>query len=145
MGASFFTNIASFLHEQAALVSAGRWLDLNGWVVLGAIALALLVLSRGIAWTRRNLRCFARTAVMVAVFSTMIGVYYVAMLAYGLFWWWIYQEIQVHFGYAQRLDLAVATAGAALLTAALAIRIFRPRRTRLPGSHAGIAAARGRG
>jgi len=145
VGASFFTDIAGFLHEQAALVTAGRWLDLNGGVTLAGIVVALVLLSRGVCWIRRNFRSFGRVAVMITVFTTMITVYYGAMLAYGLFWFWIYQEIQIYFRYEQRLELAVATAGAALLVAALGFRIFWPKRTPMPAAYVRTAAAaRGR-
>ena len=144
VGSSFFTDIADFLHEQAALVTAGRWLDLNEWAALGVVALALLVLIRGSCWIKRHFRRFARLAVLMAFFSTMMTAYYVAMLAYGLFWFLIYQEMEVYVRYDQRLELAIATVGAALLAVVLGIRIFGRRRSSVPRSHARPAAARAR-
>ena len=137
---SFFTDIAGFLHEQAALVTAGRWLDLNEWVALGGLALVLVVLIHGICSMRRQFRRIARMALLMAFFSTMMTAYYVAMLAYALFWFLIYQEMEVYVKYEQRLELAIATVGAALLTAALGIRIFGRRRASVPRSHARPAA-----
>lgn len=144
MGSSFFTDIAGFVQQEAALVAAGRWLDVNGWVALGAVALALIILGRALAATRRRLRRLGRRAVMTVLFFSMIAVYYVATLAYGLVWFWIYREIRIYFAYEQQLELAIATVGAALLTLALGSRILRPWRPSAPVSYAGTAAvARG--
>lgn len=135
MNAQDLTSIVAFLAAQAAHLVAGDFALLNGWFVLGGVGLLLLALPRLVDRLYEHGRGLTRWVIDGAITAVLFSAYFIGMLAYGIFWVWLYGEIRPLVPHDARLYLAVGLVVAALVPLVWLVRALGAWFAALPGAH----------
>ncbi len=122
MDAQDLADGVTFLATQAAHLAAGELAALNGWFALGCVGLVLAALPSLVDWLHQHARGLTRLVIDGGITALLFAAYFIGMLAYGIFWVWLFVEIGAWVSPDDRLYVAVGLGVAALVPVVWLVR-----------------------